>query len=830
MATISANKVRRSDWTRKRTTVKIIMFTLKALITSIVSHEKILGVRTTSAFTAVTNIRQRCHHSSKTYLPTASFLYSNNHSNSNIKSNKNGKMIHTKIIPFFLSRSSSSSSGDMDETSSDQAKKELYKPKSKKLKLNPNWKKEYDESALAEAFAQMAKKEGFDESMEYVADDATFEDDFIYDELDEDDMDLEEEEEEDDFIDFGMDNDNEMEQSINLQSKESMAARIAAAKSDISSGKVSVPKAMDAFAEKATMDDLQNIGFKRELNPFGPDDETPRQESFQLVTDARSCSACGAAFQSKDENRPGYLPPAKHQIQMKLVQIEEMQKLQEKADSFEWSPEDEIEWLIQTSGGAGGDAAAAAATNADAENTNTANSETPSDIDIHKLADELGLDLVELSKKKTICKRCHGLQNFGTVVESLRPGHTDEPLLSQDAFRELLMPIREKTAVIIALVDIFDFGGSVLPELDFIAGDNPVILAANKADLLPSSMGQRRVENWVRRELEYMGIQSLANIGGAVRLVSCKTGFGLSSMMRKARDLAQEKECDIYVVGAANAGKSTLINHILEKNAEKKYMYKKKRAGNANARKGVVTTSPLPGTTLKFIKVDLGGGMNLYDTPGLLVAGTLTQLLTPEELKMVVPKKQIEAITFRIESGKCVLVGGLARIEIINDSKPFLFTFFVGNDIKLHPTSVVKADDFIAKHAGKILTPPLGNGPERMEEIGEFETHDLEIDGMGWNDRVQDFIMTRKGNGPLPNVHFRKEWQNYVRTWFDQPMRKKKRNVTRVQKARKIAPKPVAGALRPQVTCQTFKYHTKLRAGRGFTLEELKMTDRKSVV
>lgn len=83
--------------------------------------------------------------------------------------------------------------------------------------------------------------------------------------------------------------------------------------------------------------------------------------------------------------------------------------------------------------------------------------------------------------------------------------------------------------------------------------------------------------------------------------------------------------------------------------------------------------------------------------------------------------------------------------------------------------------------------------------------------------------MSPKGNGVLPNVHFRKEWQNYVRTWFDQPARKKRRHNNRVQKARKIAPRPIAGPLRPQVTCQTFKYHTKLREGRGFTLEELKV-------
>ena len=57
------------------------------------------------------------------------------------------------------------------------------------------------------------------------------------------------------------------------------------------------------------------------------------------------------------------------------------------------------------------------------------------------------------------------------------------------------------------------------------------------------------------------------------------------------------------------------------------------------ARKGALTVSPLPGTTLEFIKVDIGFGRSLYDTPGLLVPGTLTQKLTPEELKIVVPKK-----------------------------------------------------------------------------------------------------------------------------------------------------------------------------------------------
>ena len=253
----------------------------------------------------------------------------------------------------------------------------------------------------------------------------------------------------------------------------------------------------------------------------------------------------------------------------------------------------------------------------------------------------MDLDLESLSKKKVICKRCHNLQNFGKVEDALRPGWTEEPMLAQEKFRQLLSPIREKQAVIIALVDLFDFAGSVLPDLDHIAGDNPVILGINKADLLPSEFGPVRIENWVRRELEYMGVQSLANIGGAVRLISCKTGVGVNGIMSKAKKLANELDCDIYVVGAANAGKSTLLCNILgrEENEISDERPVKLRPGNRNKYKGAITTSPLPGTTLKFIKVDLGEGRNLYDTPGLLVPGTLTQLLTPDELKIVVPQR-----------------------------------------------------------------------------------------------------------------------------------------------------------------------------------------------
>ncbi|CAL9167674.1 unnamed protein product [Musa hybrid cultivar] len=79
-----------------------------------------------------------------------------------------------------------------------------------------------------------------------------------------------------------------------------------------------------------------------------------------------------------------------------------------------------------------------------------------------------------------------------------------------------------------------------------------------------------------------------------------------------------------------------------------------------------------------------------------------------------------------------------------------------------------------------------------------------------------------KHNNVVPNGHFKKHWQNYVKTWFNQPARKTRRRIARQKKAVKIFPRPTAGPLRPSVQCQTLKYNMKSRAGRGFTLEELK--------
>jgi len=77
-----------------------------------------------------------------------------------------------------------------------------------------------------------------------------------------------------------------------------------------------------------------------------------------------------------------------------------------------------------------------------------------------------------------------------------------------------------------------------------------------------------------------------------------------------------------------------------------------------------------------------------------------------------------------------------------------------------------------------------------------------------------------KHNNVVPNAHFHKYWQKHVHTWFDQPGKKVKRRNARVAKAKRLAPRPL-NLLRPIVRAQTIKYNSKVRAGRGFTIDEI---------
>ncbi|KAL1763398.1 60S ribosomal protein L13 [Sigmodon hispidus] len=83
--------------------------------------------------------------------------------------------------------------------------------------------------------------------------------------------------------------------------------------------------------------------------------------------------------------------------------------------------------------------------------------------------------------------------------------------------------------------------------------------------------------------------------------------------------------------------------------------------------------------------------------------------------------------------------------------------------------------------------------------------------------------MAPSQNGMILKPHFHKDWQQHLDTWFNQPAGMICRRKACQVKEQHIAPRPVAGPIRPIVRCPMVRYHIKVTASRVFSLEELKV-------
>lgn len=146
------------------------------------------------------------------------------------------------------------------------------------------------------------------------------------------------------------------------------------------------------------------------------------------------------------------------------------------------------------------------------------------------------------------------------AAEAAARNAANRRVLTPEVFRKNLARLASRPAVIIYLVDVIDFQGTFLSDLRSLVGPTaPIMMALNKADLLPAGYSAERVARWARTEARSLGVGGLTS----VHLTSARTGAGVKELLADAILLGRQTDADVYVVGAANVGKSTLINQLL---------------------------------------------------------------------------------------------------------------------------------------------------------------------------------------------------------------------------------------------------------------------------
>ena len=97
-----------------------------------------------------------------------------------------------------------------------------------------------------------------------------------------------------------------------------------------------------------------------------------------------------------------------------------------------------------------------------------------------------------LDRSQVLCKRCFRLKNYHQLQATN---------LSDDDFLEILNKIGEKDCLVVYLVDLFDFNGSLIQGLVRHINYNDVIVVGNKRDILPRSIKDTKIIHWLRRQL-----------------------------------------------------------------------------------------------------------------------------------------------------------------------------------------------------------------------------------------------------------------------------------------------------------------------------------------
>ncbi|SCM06416.1 conserved Plasmodium protein, unknown function [Plasmodium chabaudi chabaudi] len=219
----------------------------------------------------------------------------------------------------------------------------------------------------------------------------------------------------------------------------------------------------------------------------------------------------------------------------------------------------------------------------------------------------------------------------------------------------------------------------------------------------------------------------------------------LKEYERKTRKKKNPKNVNLYIVGNANSGKSTLINYLL------KSLKKEKKANSNNGCNNfLISNSIIPGTTLKNIKIKLNNNLTINDTPGIISNNSMLSYLNFDEMKCVVCtklKKKIPSIY--INENDYIFIGGLVYINILSIKKYYsIMSFFMSDKIPIIKRKRFSKDpkEFLKKRIQSgYLYPPFS--VDRFNEINDFKkcyfninnpyinidnsSYDIHIQGLG---------------------------------------------------------------------------------------------------
>ncbi len=304
-----------------------------------------------------------------------------------------------------------------------------------------------------------------------------------------------------------------------------------------------------------------------------------------------------------------------------------------------------------------------------------------------------------VSREPVVCQRCFRIKHYNEV---------STVALDESDFLRILGHIGTQRALVVHIVDLFDFEGSIISGLPRFVGHNSVLLVGNKVDLFPKNVNRNRILNWMQMQAKEAGLKPADTV-----VCSARSGEGFERLIELIDEYRRRQ--DVYIVGATNVGKSSLINRLIRDFSEMD---------------AELTVSRYPGTTLDMVHIPLDDGKAVIDTPGIVYKSRLTELIGKADLAAITPDKPLKPLVYQLNAEQTLFFGALARFDFVKGEHQS-FTCYVASGLKVHRTKLERADALYQDHRGAMLQPPSA---ERLAELPEWTKHAIRIPRGGGKD------------------------------------------------------------------------------------------------
>ncbi len=337
---------------------------------------------------------------------------------------------------------------------------------------------------------------------------------------------------------------------------------------------------------------------------------------------------------------------------------------------------------------------------------------------------------MSISKKVKRCSHCGSiLQDFdksgeGYIDTEILRKYPDGVLLCNKCFDEekdqdnsylklseeykvILNKIKNDNSILLYIIDLFSFEGCFPSSFNELMGDTEIYVIATKRDLLPKDTDDTLLKEYVSHRLRVSNLK-VKNV--------ILTSKDIDNTQLYSFIINNFKNKNIYLLGPATGGKTTLVNDFLK-------FYKN------NTKLPIESNFNFEGTNLNGLKIPLTTKTFIYELPSLPIKNSMLGVLEKPIYNSIIPTKEIKPKVLSISQKNSLMISGLCLIQEFSENKTTIYCYFSEKlDLKQKRGDSLKAFKTILNKGNQ------KNTSFKFRDLKDFDAFDIEITEKGNRD------------------------------------------------------------------------------------------------